>query len=410
MKSRRAQFLLFTVLLLAGCATYQSKVKDARKLFDEHKPAEAAKLLEPLATEDGKDQLIYMLDYATALQQAGDYKKSAQEFGDANKLVEIKDYHSISKITESLILSEEMKQYKGDDYEKVLINAVNAINYLEMGQLDDALVEVRQLNEKLHLYKTEAKKNYEQNPYAFYLSACIWEASGRWDDAYIDYKNAYDLVPNYRPLHEDLIRSAIRAQRSDDVAAWRSKFPEVKINPEWKDPTMGQIILVYQQGWGPRKGPRRGAPRFPQLYPVPTRTHQALFKVEDGPVVASSEIYSVQDVAIKTLNDDYAALVAGRVAGVVTKAVISDQIAQHNQVLGLVSMVALNAADRADVRQWSTLPQTFQFARTFVKAGKYRYSIDGRDSQGRFTGENTGMRDVKVSPGRTTFVTWRSFN
>ena len=371
-------------------------------------PAQAAKELEPLAAADGKDQLVYMLDYATVLQQAGRYKESSQIFGKAERIADIQDYHSLSKVTSSLLLSEEMIQYKGDDYEKVLINAVNAVNYLEMGELDGALVEVRKLNNKLYKFKYEAKRDYEQNPFAYYLSALIWEADRKWDDAYIAFKNTYDLVPNFEPLKADLIRSAIRAQRPEDVEAWKKKFPDVQIDPAWRDRAMGEVVLVHMQGWGPRKHPRPEAPRFPYLVPVGSDVQTAKLVVNDAGEAFTNRIFSVQEVAIKTLNDDYGRLVASRVAGIATKAVVADQISQKNRALGAVAWIAMNVADRADLRQWSTLPQSFQIARISVKPGRYKIKALGLSSAGTPTGEEMPEREIEVKPGRKVFVSWRS--
>ena len=405
---------LFAVSILAsglvGCASYQTKVGDARTAMTNGNPAKAVDLLKPMAEKEGDDQLIYLLDYATALQLAGRYQDSARAFGIAEKIADIKDYKSLSRMASSLLLSEGMLQYKGDDYEKVLINGVNAVNYLELGQLDDALVEVRKLNNMLYKFKYEAKRPYEQNPYAFYLSAIIWEADHKWDDAYISYKSAYEVAPNYTPLHQDLIRAAIRADREDDLADWKKKFPEVQIKPEWRDKTMGEIILVYQQGWGPRKQPRPGSPKFPHLVPTYTNTRWAKLIVEDAgeESTQSKQIFSVQDVAIKTLDDDFARLVASRVAGTVTKAVVADQIAQRNQLLGFVTFMALNAADQADLRQWSTLPQSFQIARLPIKAGHYKVSARGIGVSGNESAEHMPEREVVVPAGGKAFVTWRS--
>ena len=142
-------------IALVGCQTYQAKVAAARDQMKRGTPAEALKTLEPLANKEDKDQLVYLLDYGTVLQQTGSYKESAKTFSRAEKIADVQDYHSLSKVASSLLLSEEMIQYKGDDYEKVLINALNAVNYLEMGDLDEALVEVRRLNQKLYKYKYE---------------------------------------------------------------------------------------------------------------------------------------------------------------------------------------------------------------------------------------------------------------
>jgi uncharacterized protein len=403
---------LGVAVALGGCATYQKKVDHARVALRSGDSATALKELEPLALKEGDDQLVYLLDYATALQMAGQFKESAKVFGRAEKIADIQDYHSISKVTTSLLLSEEMMQYKGDDYEKVLINGLNAINYLEMGELDDALVEVRRLNQKLYKYKYEAKRDYEQNPYAFYLAALIYEAGGKWDDAYISYKSAYEVAPNYPPLHEDLVRAAIRAQRPEDVEKWKAKFPEVKIRPEWRDKSMGEVVLILMQGWGPRKYPRPENYRFPYLVPVASGVQGARLDVkgegDEKFEAQTSPIFSVQDVAIKTLNDDYARLIASRVAGRVTKAVVSDQIRQKNKLLGDLTEIALNASDRADLRQWSTLPQTIQFARIPVKAGKYTVSATGLFGYKAPTEEQMPPQQVEVKPNGKAFVAWRT--
>lgn len=406
-KAARTAALLISIVFIGGCASYQTKVEDARKALQQEDPVKAAGLLEPLAHKKSDDQLVYLLDYATALQEARRYKLSADAYQEAAKIAYIQDYHSISKITASLLLSEEMVQYKGDDYEKVLIHAMNAVNYLELGELDDALVETRELNAMLYKFRYEAKKNYDQNPFAFYLSALIWEANHDYDDAYIAYKSAYDVAPGYAPLRQDLVRSALNAQRPEDVAKWKSQFPEVKVDPQWKDKSMGEIVLVYEQGWGPRKVPRPENPRFPMLIPYSSNTQSANL-IAGNMQIQTSRIFSVSDVAIKVMNDDYARLVAMRIGGAVAKAVVADQIGQQNRALGAVAWLAMNIADRADVRQWSTLPQTFQIARLPLKAGKYKVSVQGLGYGAGPSGENMPDRDVVVQAGKKTFVSWRS--
>ena len=207
----RVAFLGAVVFLFAGCATYQGEVGEARNAIAANDASKAAALLRPLAEKEGRDQLVYLLDYATALQQAKRFTDSAKAFQNAEKIADIQDYQSISKVATSLVLSEEFVQYKGDDYEKILINAMNAVNYLEMGELDDALVEAKRLNEKLYKYKYEAKRDYEQNPFAYYLSAMVWEADHKYDDAYIAYKKVYELEPGYEPLHVAYLEREVAA-------------------------------------------------------------------------------------------------------------------------------------------------------------------------------------------------------
>ena len=402
----RFLLIIFLAGLATGCASYQSKVNDAREALKVGNTAKAVTDLEPLANKENDDQLVYLLDYATALQIQGKYKESEDAFNRAERIADIQDYHSISRVASSLVLNEGMVQYKGDDFEKVMINAINAINYLDAGNLDDALVEVRKLNAKLYKYKIEAKRPYEQNPFAFYLSAVIWEAGHNWDDSYIAYKQAYELIPNFAPLKQDLIRAAMRAQRPEELAEWKKKFPDVKIAPI--DKSMGEIIFVLEQGWGPRKQPRPGNPRFPHLVPYHTRVQAARVEVDGVTRGETDRVFNVQDVAIKTLDDDFARLVAMRVAGVATKAVLADQLRQQNGALGLIAWVALNAADQADLRQWSTLPQTLQIARVPIKAGHYKFKAIGIDGAGNNSGDQMPEREITVKPGEKTFLSWRS--
>ena len=88
---------LFLCIFLSGCATYQSKVERARTLLESHDAEKAIGLLKPLAKEDGKDQLIYIFDYATALQIAGKYKESNQELMAADRMSDRKNYLSVSR-------------------------------------------------------------------------------------------------------------------------------------------------------------------------------------------------------------------------------------------------------------------------------------------------------------------------
>ncbi len=404
--------LLIALLATAGCASYQSKVDEPRRLMKEGKSDEAAEKLRPLAEKDSDDQLVYLFDYGTALQQSGKYKESNEILLKADKLSDIQDYTSLSREAGSILLNEGLVQYKGDDYEKVMVNAQMAINYLMLGNSEDALVEARRLNQKLYKFKFEAKRNYEQNPFAFYLSAMIWEAEKNPDSAYIDYNNTYKVNPDIPYLREDLIRAAKNAQRPEELAKWQKLFPEVKIKPEWKDKNYGEVVLIYQQGWGPRKYPNPDFTSIPKLYPTANFTKKAKLIVDDGKKIheeGTQQILSVQDVAIKTLDDQYAALIAKRVAGMATKAVVADQIRQKNQLLGDLALIGMSLADRADLRQWSLLPESFQVAKLYLPAGEYKIKVEGLSAENASTGEAMDFGTVKVKPRKKTFLAWRSF-
>ncbi len=409
-------FLVLSLFILtlgvSGCATYQSKVDQARHYLAEGKPQEAADYLKPLAEKDDGDQLIYVYDYATALQAAQNFKESSKWYEVAYKMGEQKDYTSVGRQAGSLLLSEEMVQYKGEDFERLFVHLMLALNYLSLNDLEGANVETRRLIDRLNYYRIEEKKPYEQNPFAFYLNGHIWEANRNWDSAYIDFEKAYTLNPNLKAVQEDLVRTAYKARRTEQFQKWSKKFGIPK-NPDWENSKNGELVVFYLQGFGPRKAPRPDSPRFPMLMPVQNHTHWAEVEIKKDNIPFRRDetelAYNVQDVAIKTLNDQYAGLVAKRIAGFVAKDAAAKQIGKKNEALGLVALIAMHASDRADLRQWSTLPQTIQVARYSLPVGKYEVQAKGLSLRKEQTGENSEMIPVEIRSGRKSFVIWRSW-
>jgi hypothetical protein len=399
---------LFFLLLTTGCASYQSKVEKARTSLVARNYDAALKDLEPLANKQDGDQLVYLLDYGVALQVAGKIGESNTTLLRADKLSEQVDYQSVSRVTGSLLLSEGMVQYKGDTFEKIFINAYLAMNFLELGKLDDALVEARRINEKYQKYRQDEKQKFELNPFSKYLSALIWEANRDYDDAYIAYQEAYKLDPSIPQIGADLIRSAKVARRPDTYKDWKKKFPEVKEDPDWYNKSLGELVIIYQQGWGPRKYAAKNEYRLPALYPTPSETKLTRLTIDGGATVVSHPIYNVQEAAIKTLQEDYGVLIAKRIAGLATKAVAADQVRQQNKLLGDLTYLALNIADQADLRQWSMLPQTIQLIRVPLKPGDYKFNLEGLSLAGTPTGEALYNQTVTIKPGQKKFIVWRS--
>lgn len=393
-----------------GCATYQTKVSTSLQHLKHGNFSQAVAELRPKAEEESKDQLVYLLDYAVALQLNGQIKESNQAFIQADRLAEQLDYHSITKQAASVVLNEEQVQYKGDTFEKIFINAYLAMNYLQIGDLDNALVEARRLNEKYLKYRSDDKKAFELNFFGKYLSALIWEADRKWDDAYIAYEEAAKIDPGVPALHTDLIKAAKGARRLEQYQKWKQAYPEIQEDPHWFDRSYGELIVIYQQGWGPKKDFANGTYRMPMLRPVYNHTQRLRLDIRQPETVSalSERVYDVDAAAIKTLQDDYGALAAKRIGSVVAKEVLADQVRQKNELLGFFTAVALHASDRADLRNWSTLPSSIQIIRTYLKPGEHVYSLIGLDSSQQATSDMLVDQKIKIQAGRKSFVVFRS--
>lgn len=408
-------FLVFAVVVTTACATHNNKTQEPLQFIREGRFTEAIDRLKPLAQEDSKDQLLMTLEYATALQLAGQTKESTQMFLKADQLSEQVDYHSVSKIALATLGSEEMLQYKAESYEKLMISTQLALNFVSQGSLDEALVEARRINEKVNKIRLDGREDYEQNPFAHYLSGVLWEADSKFDDAYIAYEKAFQLGANHAFIGADLIRAAKLARRDEAVQKWKSQFPNEVEDRNWKNSGMGELVIFVQQGWGPKKNFSPQDHRFSNLVHTYSDTQSAratiskVGAVAESPIQSRSQrVYDVSLMAIKTHQADAAWAATRKVGAFVAKEVIADQIRQKDELLGALAWIGMHASDRADLRQWVTLPETIQVIRVWLPAGTYNIQLQGLNSAQGITADQAELTSIQIRGQKKTLLHWRT--
>jgi uncharacterized protein len=384
------KFFLLPLLLL-GCASYQSKVAPTKNYLKSRNCPEAIESISKLSQSTGVDQLALLMEHGTTLQICEQYGQSTQVFNQAENLAEQVDYTSVSEIASSTLASEGLKTYKGDTFEKLFLNASKALNFLQEKNTDSALVEVRKMNQKFSKFKNEERKNFELNSFSKYLSGLIWESTGQFDDACIDYKDAYFTATQFRDVGVQMLTTCWNAQRVDEFNTLVKKINATneEIQEAKSSNAKSEIVLVYLQGWGPQKLENPASPTFPYLVNVPNITQKLTIDLYDqgkdklNKSYLSDTIYSVADASRASLNADQASLIARRLAARVAKHVVAKQISDKDPLLGIVALVGMVVSDRADLRQWSFLPNTIQIIRIPVNPGKYTLKLGGlgRDRQ-----------------------------
>jgi uncharacterized protein len=391
--------LLISTLFLFSCATYQSRIAPARQLLSQGDCGAALNIFKDFAQKEDGDQLVHLMEYGSALQICGDYAASNKVFLKADKLSEQLDYHSLSRVAGATLLNEEMIQYKGDTFEKLFINISAALNYIQLNQLDEAMVEVRRINEKFRKFNSDEKKKFELNSFSQYLSGLIYEIDQKYDDACISYKASYKLDSTYRGVAIDMLHACWLAKRSMDFEILakeiRPNADEMKLI---KNKNKNETILIFMQGWGPRKEQRPENRNFPHLVPV-TSVTQTLQVEIDSVKYRSQPVYSVEKAAIETLNADYNALVARRLGSFVAKEVVADQIRQKDRALGQIALLVMLASEKADLRQWSLLPQSIQVIRLGSHDPNAKLKLTGLD---RNNNVSENFEDIKLGSGGGT--------
>ncbi|MDR1957236.1 MAG: hypothetical protein LBQ30_10355 [Treponema sp.] len=157
-----------------------------------------------------KDLILYYLDKGMIAHYAEAYTDSTQLLQEGERAIEDAYTKSVTMEIGSYLLNDTVKEYDGEDYEDIYINAFNALNYYHQARLEDALVEIRRMNNKLQFLAAkygEIRTNLQQkalaegstippNPespsqfsdsaLARYLGMLFYRAVGNHDDAQID--------------------------------------------------------------------------------------------------------------------------------------------------------------------------------------------------------------------------------
>ena len=402
--------LFLVALLISACATYQSNVSSARDSMSAQRHDEAIEAFKKMYETSNGDRLAYLLEYATALHQAGRYEESNKAFAIAEKESELNDYTSVSREAGALIVEEGLVQYKVEIFEYLLITVYRAYNYLMLGDYDNAQVMARKLNEKLNKLSTEMDTDTKkrQASFAAYLAGLLWEAQGDWDNAFVLYSKAHEMAPEVDVIKRDAAIAAKRSGRETDYERYRKKYPELEKELNMKNIRgQGEFVFFFEQGWVARKRPRPENKMLPMMVPVP-KSVNSVDLVVDQKKIHSEKVYDLDQISIQTMDAIYKKLVARVLARQATRIAVRETARRNDksealQVAALATFI-LDAVETADLRQWSTLPASFQLARIYLNPGKHHIEVKGFNSA-----ETVWQGDVEIKAGQKKFAVGRAF-
>ena len=412
---------LVALATLEGCASHSERMAPVRTALDLGDPRGALALLDgnldvkapgDLPADLGSDTALFVLDRGSIQQSVAAFDRSRADFEAADKAIDMLDLaHDAKDTIGAYVFSGSSGRYQAPPYEKLLVNTLDMINYLEQRDLSGARVEARRL---AVMQKYIADDLHESDNavlglggflagFAFERSEQIDEAL-RWYDQALPFTGFGSLTGPVRAL------LPLGHYRSPRLSALEAAGP-----PPLGDDT-GEIVFVLGYGRVPHKianrvpiglaltlfsgalapgdfaaanhlaaqglvtwinypslGPERGGYSIPscvldgndvQLEEAVNVTEQVRgeWKKIEGKIIVSAITRMISRLAVGT--------VAGAVAG------------QRNGLIGaLVSLGAqatLTAFDTPDTRSWETLPARVAVARVRVPAGKHTVRLDAR--------------------------------
>lgn len=315
-------------------------------------------------------------------------------------------------IGEALIrftLTERIGPYQPEGFERVMLHASLGMIYLATGSLEDALVEVRLADLILtgdeKLYETE----YAAGGLGHFLSAVCYELSGRPDDAVIDYQRMEEKGLGLDLARAELIRLYRVLGRDGEADRVERKHGSLPAAPE----QAATIVVIAGVGIGPVKREIRmdiptgegviswAVPQFVGR-PQPVSHLQITGGGLPGPV-PTVVVENVTHTAIENLDDRMFWLASRSAIRAALKYQLTRYLSDEWGSWGvLVGSLFSILTERADLRCWHTLPDTWQAARLSVRPGVIRLRIDA------VGGDTHELAPLEVNPGETVFVFARS--
>ncbi|MGY3960436.1 COG3014 family protein [Aeromonas popoffii] len=453
----RLAALLLVSALLGGCASHWQDIfvsysDQMAPLRNQLLLGHAAEAL-PAVRESTQGDDSYVLD---RLEQgriawlAGQDTGSKQAFTAADSRLEWEDNQAQYRLSQglgqagSLLTNDQSMAYLTPDYERTMLHHYLALNYLQRGDADGALVEVRRANQvqeralkaragelnKAREKRAEATteremrqmmshgapdldrligqvKNGFQNAYTFYFSGVLYEAAGDLNDAWVDYQRGYQIAPDNQSLQDALLRLARLRGSADEIRETEKKVGR-KAPPLAKD--QGQLVVLFEDGLIPA--------RRELFLPLPIATSRGDFRTftvaipyydnrasQTGPLVVSvgkrieqtSELVRLEALAAKDLQERLPGMLTRQALRLVAKEQLRHTAAKEGGDVGNILVGIFNIlSERADTRSWLTLPALASSWQGMLPAGEVQLTL----------GAGSAQRQVPLTihKGHTTLV------
>jgi hypothetical protein len=445
---------------IAGCSGLGKLYEEVEGLVATSAYGKAADLVESKRDLfDDDDELLFHLEHGALLHLAHRYGESNEAFEWAKSVSERLFTKSLSAETFSLFSNDTVLPYEGENFERALVHLFSALNYAMLGDPSGATVEARQVDALLAKIQTDSgtRSIYKEDAFARYLSALLFEARGRTEDAVVSYRQALAAYEDYtrdygtkRPASLlPLALAAAGRQGGGSRRRMAERYGDAP--PHVMAPGTGEVAVLHYNGWVPRKqssffeisfgrawvyvgdmqprsedaakvdralaGARAIAASrmlriaFPTYVDVPHRIRR--MRVSSGDASARAQLVeNVGRIARKSLADRKARIFGKAVARAAFKYALAEGacIAAYQTLDELPAAIACATAraanalsEVADTRSWHTLPSEISMALIALPEGTHDLQLDFKDDSGAIL-ETRSLTGVEVADGQRTFV------
>lgn len=452
-RARQVALSAGITLLLSSCATFYQKTAILQEKIAAGDFQAAYKELEKdKKWAEDNHRVLYFMNRGLVHFMLGEHEASNEYFNKADYYIE--DY-SKSFGTEALALvtNPMARPYKPEDFESIMIHFYKAFNFIAMNDYESALVECRRIDIRLMQFNEKYKENksrYTRDAFAHNLMGMIYQAAGDYNNAFIAYRNALEIYESdYNELFGvtpplqlklDLLYCAKKVGFNSEVRFYEEKY--ALKTPEMKD-GQGDLVYIWMNGLGPVKaewslnltnmGYKDGLLLFGSeelnfSYPITlssvSSSIQSQLKdlsvirvafpkyVERPPVYVGAQLNyngeshklemaeNINKIAFQSLRDRMLREIGNNLLRIATKQAMEYVARKENDNLGAIVSIVNAMTEKADTRNWQSLPYSLYYTRVSMPEGEQVLTLEQQDSFGKLTSEEV---KVNIKAGKSAF-------
>ena len=380
-----------------------------------------------------KDSALAYLDEATLLHDAGQTEKSDELFAHAQDRIEELYTRSATRTVGRFLINDLTLPYSVATYERALTYFYRAMNFLDQNNLEDATVEMRRAVLFLDNLRGSKKKGYNDDPFVQYFASWIFESAGQLSDARICRTNALNAyknlggvlevsapnfsVPNNYDQYGEVIlfhyNGLLPLKKSATVQfAWDRIYGILSSARETQNGLSPEVENALVSGFMGHA--------VTLAYPVLEPQHYTItssFAQVNGQQYRLQKMADFAAAAKQDLEDRLPGIWFRAAARAVAKQVAAEQARKAarsaakedtlGDLAGLFMNVLGSATEKADTRQWFTLPAQIYATRLFLPPGKQNIQLLFRDGYGNIIGEYV-FENVQIVRGQRIFLHYRT--
>jgi uncharacterized protein len=454
LKTRYGLRLTLVVLLFAtaGCATYYQTNWGFNKEFENGDLQQALETLRKNEKEgEGRGKFIYYANNGLLNSILGNYEQSNIEFEKAFTFGE--DYRiNYANEAVSFLTNPNFSYYKGEDHEHLMVLYFKAINYLKLNKPEEALVECRRLNIRLNQLSDKyiSEKKLQRDGFIHCLMGIIYQSAKDYNNAFVAYRNAVEIyegeykdlfrMATPEQLKKDLLNTAYWTGFTDEYEHYKSRFGMTDYKPVQPE---AELVFFWHNGLAPVKDEwginfvlNHGSDNmvvfsndglglsfpfrvndedrknlksleivrvaFPRYQERPLYFQNAELQV-DGRSFPLELTEDINQIAFHSLNQRMLEEFSKGLLRAALKKAAEHSVRKNNEQLGAV-IGALNAiTEKADTRNWQTLPHSIYYSRVPLREGANQVNFNIRNGQPNGYGFN-----YQAKKGQTLFHTFSS--